>query len=92
MVSFPPPANAAVYRDLLIFEERLKQNSARLKARKNKYQSMWRMSDTVFLALLCAVIMTLVYYVLYQPSQVRTRPGHALTLSTGSYITCALGF
>ena len=53
---------------------------------------MWRMSDTVFLALLCAVIMTLVYYVLYQPSQVRTRPGHALTLSTGSYITCALGF
>lgn len=41
MASFPPPASAAVYRDLLIFEERLKQNSARLKARKNKYQSKW---------------------------------------------------
>lgn len=47
------------------------------------------MPDAVFLGLLCAVIMTLVYYVLYQPSQVRTPPERPLTPSTGSCIISA---
>ncbi|KAF6766931.1 Sporulation/nuclear morphology, Spo7 [Kalmanozyma brasiliensis GHG001] len=35
---FHPAADAATFRDLLIFEERLKQNAARLQARKRKYE------------------------------------------------------
>lgn len=35
---FHPSADAATFRDLLIFEERLKQNAARLQARKRKYE------------------------------------------------------
>ncbi|WFD45046.1 hypothetical protein MPSI1_003723 [Malassezia psittaci] len=58
---FPPAPNSAVFRDLLVFEERLKQNAARLKSRKNKYQ--------IFLAILCVMILVLLYYVLYQTSQ-----------------------
>ncbi|PKI82700.1 hypothetical protein MVES_003538 [Malassezia vespertilionis] len=56
---FPPAANAAVFRDLLIFEERLKQNAARLGARKQKYQA--------FLYLLCTCILWAVYSLCYQP-------------------------
>jgi hypothetical protein len=37
--SFQPTADTQTYRDLLIFEERLKQNAARLVKRKKKYQS-----------------------------------------------------
>ncbi|EPQ25738.1 uncharacterized protein PFL1_06732 [Pseudozyma flocculosa PF-1] len=37
---YTPAADANTYRDLLIFEERLKQNAARLEARKNKYESL----------------------------------------------------
>lgn len=33
-----PPSDAATYRDLLLFEERLKTNAARLRRRKRKYQ------------------------------------------------------
>ncbi|SNX86313.1 uncharacterized protein MEPE_05022 [Melanopsichium pennsylvanicum] len=36
--SFHPSADAATFRDLLIFEERLKQNAARLQSRKRKYE------------------------------------------------------
>ena len=32
--------STAAFRDLLIFEERLKQNAARLKNRKQKYQGV----------------------------------------------------
>lgn len=35
---FHPAADAATFRDLLIFEERLKQNAARLQSRKRKYE------------------------------------------------------
>lgn len=35
---FAPESGAAAFRDLLIFEERLKQNAARLHKRKHKYQ------------------------------------------------------
>ena len=38
---FPPVPNTAAFRDLLIFEERLKQNAARLKNRKHKYQGAY---------------------------------------------------
>lgn len=37
-----PASDAQTYRDLLIFEERLKQNAARLIKRKKKYQSAQR--------------------------------------------------
>ena len=37
---FYPAADAATFRDLLIFEERLKQNAARLQARKRKYEML----------------------------------------------------
>jgi len=39
--SFHPTADTQTYRDLLIFEERLKQNAARLVKRKKKYQSKY---------------------------------------------------
>lgn len=39
--AFTPAPTTAAFRDLLIFEERLKQNAARMKERKVKYQSMW---------------------------------------------------
>jgi hypothetical protein len=36
-----PPMDSHTYRDLLIFEERLKQNASRLQKRKKKYESEW---------------------------------------------------
>jgi hypothetical protein len=36
--SYYPPNDAATYRDLLLFEERLKTNAASLKRRKRRYQ------------------------------------------------------
>lgn len=36
--SFSPPANVGSYRDLLIFEERLKQNAERLQKQRRKYE------------------------------------------------------
>ncbi|KAJ1980958.1 hypothetical protein H4R35_000912 [Dimargaris xerosporica] len=35
---FTPQPDALLYKDLLIFEERLKQNVRRLKRKKQKYQ------------------------------------------------------
>lgn len=40
MKSFSPSPDVASYKDLLLFEERLKQNAALLRSRKNKYQSV----------------------------------------------------
>ncbi|KAF9516092.1 hypothetical protein BS47DRAFT_702065 [Hydnum rufescens UP504] len=39
--SFQPPGDAGTYRDLLLFEERLKTNAARLQRRKRRYQMAW---------------------------------------------------
>jgi len=36
--SFGPPNDSATYRDLLLFEERLKTNAANLQRRKSRYQ------------------------------------------------------
>lgn len=36
--SFCPAADAATYRDLLLFEERLKTNAASLTRRKHRYE------------------------------------------------------
>jgi hypothetical protein len=36
--SFCPPNDSATYRDLLLFEERLKTNAANLQRRKSRYQ------------------------------------------------------
>ncbi|PWN23152.1 hypothetical protein BCV69DRAFT_244670, partial [Microstroma glucosiphilum] len=52
--SIPPTPDGATFRDLLIFEERLKQNAARLQRRKHKYQGI--------LLLLCAAILLLSYH------------------------------
>ncbi|CAO1629225.1 unnamed protein product [Parajaminaea phylloscopi] len=54
-----PAPDGATFRDLLIFEERLKQNAARLLRRKRKYQTT--------LALLCSAILFLSYHVLLVP-------------------------
>lgn len=54
-----PTPDGATFRDLLIFEERLKQNAARLLRRKQKYQTM--------LALLSGAILFLSYHVLLVP-------------------------
>lgn len=35
---FAPPSDVASYKDLLLFEERLKQNAALLRSRKRKYE------------------------------------------------------
>jgi hypothetical protein len=35
---FQPPADGATYRDLLLFEERLKTNAARLRRTRTRYQ------------------------------------------------------
>lgn len=58
-----PVNDIKTYRDLLIFEERLKQNMARLKKRKQKYQ--------LFLSCLVTGIIWLSFRVLLQPSKVR---------------------
>lgn len=42
-----PVSDAATYRDLLLFEERLKTNAARLNRRKRKYQCMLFNSSSV---------------------------------------------
>lgn len=47
------------YRDLLVFEERLKQNSARLHRQRKKYEA--------FLASLVASILVLAYWVALSP-------------------------
>lgn len=36
--SFSPPNDSATYKDLLLFEERLKINAASLQRRKSRYQ------------------------------------------------------
>ncbi|KZW00977.1 hypothetical protein EXIGLDRAFT_738621 [Exidia glandulosa HHB12029] len=53
---FYPPADASTYRDLLLFEERLKTNAAKLKRTKTRYQ--------VFLAFLIFIISLLASEVL----------------------------
>ncbi|GAA6011959.1 hypothetical protein JCM11491_000117 [Sporobolomyces phaffii] len=57
---FHPPATRESFKDLLIFEERLKQNAERLQKQRRKYQG--------FLMSLIAVILYLAYLVLVQPS------------------------
>lgn len=56
--SFAPPADAATFRDLLLFEERLKTNALILNRRKSRYQ--------LFLAQLLAIIAFLLCEVLLQ--------------------------
>jgi len=57
---FHPPANRDSYKDVLIFEERLKQNFERLQKQRRKYQS--------FLLTLVSIIGYLTYLVLLKPS------------------------
>lgn len=45
-----PPAEAATYRDLLIFEERLKQSASRLRKRKRRW-------ETLLLATIAAIVL-----------------------------------
>lgn len=39
--TFHPPSDNATYRDVLMFEERLKTTAASLQKRKHKYQRAW---------------------------------------------------
>ncbi|KAF8880785.1 hypothetical protein BD779DRAFT_1547916 [Infundibulicybe gibba] len=58
--SFCPPNDTSTYRDLLLFEERLKTNAASLQKRKVRYQ--------LFLGQLLLVIVFLLYEVLAPPA------------------------
>ncbi|KAF8581820.1 hypothetical protein K439DRAFT_1392382, partial [Ramaria rubella] len=58
--TFYPSNDASTYRDLLLFEERLKTNAASLKRRKSRYQ--------LFLAQLLLVIVILLSDVLFNTS------------------------
>ncbi|KWU41207.1 hypothetical protein RHOSPDRAFT_23441, partial [Rhodotorula sp. JG-1b] len=57
---FHPPANRDSFKDLLVFEERLKQNAQRLQKQRRKYEA--------FLLTLSAVIAYLGYSVFVLPS------------------------
>lgn len=49
-VSFHPPNDVATYRDLLLFEERLKTNAANLRRRKSRYQCMRKLTLSFYTA------------------------------------------
>lgn len=74
--TFYPPNDASTYRDLLLFEERLKTNAASLKRRKSRYQCTQSSDDmilmlsliSVFLAQLLLVIAILLSEVLLNAS------------------------
>ena len=76
--SFSPPNDTATYKDLLLFEERLKINAASLQRRKSRYQRVllyfWvycynlYISFAVFLLQLLVVIAFLLSEVLLPPS------------------------
>ncbi|KAI0686583.1 hypothetical protein C8Q76DRAFT_761539 [Earliella scabrosa] len=55
--SFYPPNDAATYRDLLLFEERLKTNAASLNRRKRRYQLFLLQLLLIIAFLLCEVLL-----------------------------------
>ncbi|PPQ86177.1 hypothetical protein CVT25_006920 [Psilocybe cyanescens] len=55
--SFGPPNDSATYRDLLLFEERLKTNAANLQRRKSRYQLFLFQLLAVIAFLLCEVVL-----------------------------------
>ncbi|KAI0759281.1 hypothetical protein BD413DRAFT_598302 [Trametes elegans] len=55
--SFYPPNDAATYRDLLLFEERLKTNAASLNRRKHRYQFFLLQLLLIIAFLLCEVLL-----------------------------------
>ena len=72
---FPIAASTSAFRDLLIFEERLKQNAARLQSRKKKYEGAsgpctLGANRAVFLVLLCSFILWMFYRVVLDPTEV----------------------
>ncbi|PIL29381.1 hypothetical protein GSI_09433 [Ganoderma sinense ZZ0214-1] len=55
--SFYPPSDAATFRDLLLFEERLKTNAASLNRRKRRYQLFLSQLLLIIGFLLCEVLL-----------------------------------
>jgi len=55
--SFHPAPDAATYRDLLLFEERLKTNAATLNRRKRRYQLFLAQLMLIILFLLSEVVL-----------------------------------
>ncbi|KAI0364117.1 hypothetical protein BV20DRAFT_1061219 [Pilatotrama ljubarskyi] len=55
--SFYPPNDVATYRDLLLFEERLKTNAASLNRRKRRYQLFLLQLLLIIAFLLCEVLL-----------------------------------
>ncbi|OSD00571.1 hypothetical protein PYCCODRAFT_1479037 [Trametes coccinea BRFM310] len=55
--SFYPPNDVATYRDLLLFEERLKTNAASLNRRKRRYQLFLLQLLIIIAFLLCEVVL-----------------------------------
>lgn len=75
---FTPRPSTAAFRDLLIFEERLKQNAARMQERKTKYQGMQQFTYTVFLMTLCAFVLWMGYGALTSADEVGGLPNNSL--------------
>jgi hypothetical protein len=48
--TFYPPNDPATYRDLLMFEERLKSNAASLQRRKSRYQRSYSLPPTTIIS------------------------------------------
>jgi hypothetical protein len=70
--SYYPPNDAATYRDLLLFEERLKTNAASLQGRKGRYQCMYQfrtlslvaMFETFFFSVFLLQLLLLIAFLL----------------------------
>nr|AOR51705.1 sporulation-specific protein spo7 [Phaffia rhodozyma] len=81
---FAPSADVASYKDLLLFEERLKQNAALLRSRKRKYE--------IFLAILVVSILVLVHKSFLQPSPTPSLHYLHLSLLPVAVVTLLLFF
>ncbi|WVQ79474.1 hypothetical protein IAT38_001573 [Cryptococcus sp. DSM 104549] len=58
---YHPPSDTATYRDLLLFEERLKSNAEMLKRRRQRY--------SIFLWSFVAILITMGHMLLFQPPE-----------------------
>ncbi|KAL7414755.1 Spo7-like protein-domain-containing protein [Mrakia frigida] len=82
--SFAPSNDVASFKDLLLFEERLKQNAALLRSRKRKYE--------VFLAILLVTIVVLTHKSFLRPSPTPSLHYLHLSLLPVAVVTLLLFF
>ena len=80
--SFSPPNDNATYKDLLLFEERLKFNAASLQRRKSRYQrvccSRWTVLDAFLIYLSKVFLFQLLLTIAFLLSEVLLPPSSSL--------------